>query len=206
MSIGTPNCRGRIPAAARSAEPRPSQATVRSALSAPVSPEAVRYSIPVMRSPERSRPVASVLRRRWKVGSVSAAVASISRKSHCGAIAMCLCGPGSRFRSPNRNVCSPRSTVTCSTRLCGMAANLGPSPNSSIRFSVLACTVSPRKSRRKSGCFSSTVTSIPARANSNASIIPAGPPPAMAHVVPCGSSGLIMGPPPCHDKDTDQRE
>src|SRR6185436_19336964 len=39
--------------------------------------------------------------------------------------------------------------------------------------------VSPRKSRRKSLCFSSTRTSTPARASNNPSIIPAGPPPAM---------------------------
>ena len=48
---------------------------------------------------------------------------------------------------------------------------------------VLACTVSPRKSRRKSACFSITVTSTPARPSSKPSIIPAGPPPAMQHRV-----------------------
>src|ERR1700758_3385060 len=37
--------------------------------------------------------------------------------------------------------------------------------------------VSPRKSRKKSACFSSTSTSTPARARSSPSIIPAGPPP-----------------------------
>src|SRR5215207_1079497 len=39
--------------------------------------------------------------------------------------------------------------------------------------------VSPRKSRRKSVCFSSTVTERPARASNRASIRPAGPPPTM---------------------------
>ncbi len=39
--------------------------------------------------------------------------------------------------------------------------------------------VSPRKSRRKSACFSSTSTDTPARARSRPSIMPAGPPPAM---------------------------
>src|SRR5262249_21303685 len=43
--------------------------------------------------------------------------------------------------------------------------------------SVEGWIVSPRKSRKKSPCFSSTVTSIPARASRNPSIIPAGPPP-----------------------------
>src|SRR5262245_32897683 len=42
--------------------------------------------------------------------------------------------------------------------------------------------VSPRKSRRKSECFSSTTTSTPARASRKPSIIPAGPPPAMQHL------------------------
>src|ERR1700752_967918 len=37
--------------------------------------------------------------------------------------------------------------------------------------------VSPRKSRRKSACFSSTVTPMPARASRYPAIIPAGPPP-----------------------------
>src|SRR6266496_1070915 len=43
--------------------------------------------------------------------------------------------------------------------------------------------VSPRKSRKKSSCFSRTVTSTPERARRNPSITPAGPPPAMQHVV-----------------------
>src|SRR6185369_4081497 len=40
--------------------------------------------------------------------------------------------------------------------------------------------VSPRKSRRKSACFSSTTTETPARARRKPSIMPAGPPPAIA--------------------------
>ena len=43
--------------------------------------------------------------------------------------------------------------------------------------------VSPRKSRKKSACFSSTTTFTPARARRKPSIIPAGPPPAMQHLV-----------------------
>src|SRR5215472_186995 len=42
--------------------------------------------------------------------------------------------------------------------------------------------VSPRKSRKKSPCFSRTRTSIPARASRYPSIIPAGPPPTIQHV------------------------
>src|SRR5882724_10215618 len=52
-------------------------------------------------------------------------------------------------------------------------------PSSCINSSVDGWMVSPRKSRKKSACFSSTTTSTPARANRNPSIIPAGPPPAM---------------------------
>src|SRR5215472_47029 len=48
--------------------------------------------------------------------------------------------------------------------------------------------VSPRKSRRKSACFSRTRTSIPARARRYPSIIPAGPPPAMQQRL-CNFSG-----------------
>src|SRR5919108_282031 len=56
-------------------------------------------------------------------------------------------------------------------------------PSSSMTRIVEACTVSPRKSRRKSWCFSRTTTSMPARARSKPSIMPAGPPPTMAQVV-----------------------
>jgi len=45
--------------------------------------------------------------------------------------------------------------------------------------SVEGWIVSPRKSRRKSLCFSRTMTGMPARASRNPSIMPAGPPPAM---------------------------
>ena len=55
--------------------------------------------------------------------------------------------------------CRCRSwSVTRSSSRCGIAANRSPRPSSSSRVSVEACTVSPRKSRRKSPCFSSTVT------------------------------------------------
>src|ERR1700761_8588643 len=48
---------------------------------------------------------------------------------------------------------------------------------------VEGCTVSPRKSRKKSACFSSTSVSTPARPRRYPSIIPAGPPPTMQHRV-----------------------
>ena len=76
------------PAWARAFDPRPSQATVRSAASSPVAPSAVRYATPVTRpAASRRRSVTSVLRRSVNVGSASAASASRSRRSHCGTIA-----------------------------------------------------------------------------------------------------------------------
>src|SRR4051794_25103526 len=50
-------------------------------------------------------------------------------------------------------------------------------PSSRMISSVDGWIVSPRKSRRKSPCFSSTTTRTPARASSRPSIMPAGPPP-----------------------------
>src|SRR6266508_6488915 len=50
--------------------------------------------------------------------------------------------------------------------------------------------VSPRKSRRKSACFSSTTTSTPARASRKPSISPHGPPPTMQHRVECCSAAI----------------
>src|SRR5271155_56635 len=67
--------------------------------------------------------------------------------------------------------------------VCGSASNCSNRPSSSSSRSVEGCTVSPRKSRRKSACFSSTVTSTPPRASSSPAIIPAGPPPTITHVV-----------------------
>src|SRR5580692_5117571 len=53
--------------------------------------------------------------------------------------------------------------------------------------------VSPRKSRKKSGYFSSTTTLTPARASKKPSIIPAGPPPAIQHFVVSDVSGIAFG-------------
>src|SRR5580700_11721155 len=53
--------------------------------------------------------------------------------------------------------------------------------------------VSPRKSRRKSACFSRTIVSTPTRARRNPSIIPAGPPPTMQQRQEsvCGDSSMV---------------
>src|SRR3954463_6141089 len=71
-------------------------------------------------------------------------------------------------------------------RCCGTRAKASVRSSSSRICSVEAWTVSPRKSRKKSGCFSSTTTSTPARASSSPSIAPAGPQPAMTQVVESG--------------------
>src|SRR4051812_25375645 len=64
-----------------------------------------------------------------------------------------------------------------STLLCGRARKRSRIPSWSRISMVDGWTVSPRKSRKKSACFSSTRTRQPARANSRPAIIPAGPPP-----------------------------
>ena len=67
---------------------------------------------------------------------------------------------------------------------CGAAArNSSSTPNSCINSSVDGWIVSPRKSRRKSPCFSSTMVRTPARESSTPNIMPAGPPPTMQQVV-----------------------
>src|SRR5438445_7594355 len=50
--------------------------------------------------------------------------------------------------------------------------------------------VSPRKSRRKSACFSSTTTSTPARASKKPSMSPQGPPPTMQQRVESLSAAI----------------
>ncbi|SKV71926.1 Uncharacterised protein [Mycobacteroides abscessus subsp. abscessus] len=75
----------------------------------------------------------------------------------------------------------------------GSLSNRSKRPNSSSNRSVDGCTVSPRKSRRKSPCFSNTTTSTPARARSRPANMPAGPPPTTTHVV----FSLIFSPLSC---------
>lgn len=66
--------------------------------------------------------------------------------------------------------------------LMGSVRNSSMSPMSSMIRIVVGCTVSPRKSRKKSPCFSRTTTLIPALASNRACISPAGP--------PCGDTHL----------------
>src|SRR4051812_15626224 len=90
---------------------------------------------------------------------------------------------GRPLKSAIGSTCSPNCAFSSLTFWCGTRRNSSSTPSSCISSSVDGCTVSPRKSRRKSRCFSSTVTLRPARASSRPSIMPAGPPPAMQHCV-----------------------
>src|SRR3990172_2676240 len=76
---------------------------------------------------------------------------------------------------------SPTCALSSRTSWWGIARKSSSIPSSCITSSVEGWMVSPRKSRRKSACFSRTRTSTPARASRSPSIIPAGPPPAMQH-------------------------
>ena len=187
-SIGAPKLLGCRPISRRSVDERPSHATVSGACISRISPSAPRKRTPTTFCACTIGPSTSVLRSSRNVGSFSAAAASSSRKSHCGTSAMCLCGPGIRPRSMFTSV-PWMLMVRVSISRCGIRANSDANPSSSSRRRVLACTVSPRKSRRKSACFSMTVTSTPARASSSPSMIPAGPPPATMQVVFSSSAG-----------------
>src|SRR5579863_8607836 len=77
------------------------------------------------------------------------------------------------------------------TRWCGNSSRPSSRPNSCMTSSVEGWTVSPRKSRKKSACFSRTTTSTPARASRYPSIMPAGPPPTTQQVVRTDSIGRL---------------
>src|SRR5918994_2285097 len=74
-------------------------------------------------------------------------------------------------------------TVKCLTFAWRSLRRRSASPISSRISIAEACSVSPRKSRSKSLCASSSVTSTPCRASRRASIAPAGPPPTTQQVV-----------------------
>ena len=78
---------------------------------------------------------------------------------------------------------------------CGRRNRSSRSPSSCMTSKVEGWIVSPRKSRRKSSCFSSTTTSTPARASNKPNIIPAGPPPATQQRVDAVSCCLELSAP-----------
>src|SRR5215212_4637431 len=73
----------------------------------------------------------------------------------------------------------------------GRPSSSSARPSSSNSRRVEGCRVSPRKSRRKSPCFSSTRTSTPERASSSPSMAPAGPQPAIQQVTRVAGDGSI---------------
>ena len=110
-------------------------------------------------------------------GSGRPAPARKSRKSHCGMKATKRQCVGRWRKSAIGNDGVPDlGGPACVASWCGSRRN-GPSrPSSWITSSVEGWIVSPRKSRRKSACFSRTSTSTPARASRKPSIIPPGRP------------------------------
>src|SRR4051794_34947709 len=84
--------------------------------------------------------------------------------------------------------------MPCNSRTswCGSARKASSRPSSCMICKVEGWIVSPRKSRRKSRCFSKTTTSTPARASRKPSMIPAGPPPAIAQAVRGGRAAVIV--------------
>ena len=178
--------------ARRSADHRPSQATTRSARIHPSRRPAVRYAHAVRRAVPPSSPVTSVPIRRVNVGSSRAGVrdqveqsptAAPSRRTG-SAPSACEVGHDQRSSRAHRN-------STLSSRLYGTSRTVGQA-GLVDQLSVDGWTVSPRKSRRKSACFSSTWTSTPARASSRPSTIPAGPPPTTTHVAARHHLALLL--------------
>ena len=180
-SIGAPRSSDLRPARSRIVEWRPSQPTTRSARIS-MSPSSVLARSPTIRPPSSIRSVASARMRRSKPGYFLPCPARKLRKSHCGMKAMNLHTVG-RPVSAIFTVSAPICMLIWSTFECGSLRNSSSSPSSCIISSVEGCTVSPRKSRRKSLCFSRMTTGTPARASRKPSIMPAGPPPAMQQVV-----------------------
>ncbi len=103
------------------------------------------------------------------------------RKSHCGIKAMNLHGAGTCANSAILRLVFPISTANARISECGNFRKSSISPSSCMIIRVEGCTVSPRKSRRKSACFSKTTVLTPARPSKKPSIMPAGPPPAIQH-------------------------
>ena len=185
-SLGMPRFSTSSPAFCRTTERRPSAPTTSLARIAARS-VSVSIRIPLTRSPSTitSTTLAGMSNR--KFGYWAAFRARKFRKSHCGMKAMNRCLTGRREKSAIVTLRPPISAESFGARVCGRARNSSASPSSCITSRVDGWIVSPRKSLRKSACFSTTTTSTPARASRKPSISPAGPAPAITHVV-CSSS------------------
>ena len=158
-SIGAPRSRTSRPARSRSVEWRPSAATTRSAFTL-ISPPGVVASNPVtsLFSTVRSRASASIFS--WKAGNRLPWSARKSRKSHCGIKAMNRQWVGKCVKSATSTKSSPICAPRVRTSWCGRRRNSSSRPSSYMTSSVEGWIVSPRKSRRKSACFSRTRTEI----------------------------------------------
>src|SRR5688572_22112597 len=173
-SIGAPRFSTSSPACARTVERRPSAPMTRSARTS----SSPSFTPEIFVSPRS--PVTSAFIRSRNVGYRAPCCARKLRKSHCGIMAMNPQRVGRWRKSAILSGVSPNCAVISATRSCGSSRSASSRPSSAITSRVEGCSVSPRKSRRKSACFSSTSVSMPARASSSPSIMPAGPPPAMA--------------------------
>src|SRR5262249_11282934 len=96
-----------------------------------------------------------------------------------------------RWQNP-ANACArpPKYARMVGAFWCGSLRNSSSRPSSPITSRVEGWMVSPRKSRRKSPCFSSTTTSTPARASRKPSMSPHGPPPTMQQRVESRSAAM----------------
>jgi hypothetical protein len=178
-SIGAPASTISRPASWRRSEPRPSAAMTSLARTSPVRPSAVFVRTPTTVPEFVMSPVASVSMRRSKPGRRAPSFARKFRKSHCGISAMYFSLTGKWLKSAIVMRSSPNWAERRGTFWCGSVRKRSSRPSSFMISSVDGCTVSPRKSRRKSPCFSRIVTGTPARASSRPATMPAGPPPTM---------------------------
>ena len=163
-SMGTPNSVIGKSAALRIVECRPSHATTRSAVIS-FGPSGVCTTTPVILPLPRSRSVASYSIRRSKLSNCCACSERKFRKSHCGISATNLQWVGTRLKSATLKRKPPTTPEMDLSFWCGRCRNSSRSSSSYINSNVDGWTVSPRKSRKKSLCFSRTVTRTPLRAS-----------------------------------------
>ena len=186
-SMGAPRSCTSSPAFARTVELRPSQPMTRSARTSS-GPSGVAAWTPATRPPLTTRSVTSACILTVSAGKARECSTRKSRKSHWGMKAMNRAGPGIWEKSATLKLSPPTSAEMASTCEWGRCRKACSRPSSCRMSRVDGCTVSPRKSLRKSPCFSSTTVRTPARPRRWPSIIPAGPLPAMQHWTFIGSA------------------
>src|SRR5204863_10217113 len=142
---------------------------------------------------------------RRNAGKRAASFVRNSRKSHCGTIAMKRNFDGRRSKLMTTSCPVAARMLSLDTSLCGSARNRSARPSSTRIASVEGWIVSPRKSRRKSLCFSRTTTGTPARARRNPARAPAGPQPATQQATECAIGAWYAFPAIPGITSTDQR-